>query len=201
VEPSRVITSSLAVANILAKSVPAGSEVFVIGETGLIDALKQKQLIPIVDPEYDGIPQAVVVGVDRGISFPKLCRATLLIRRGVPFYATNPDKTFPTPEGLIPGTGALLAALVAATDVNPVIAGKPSTIMIDLAVERLGTPKQTTLMVGDRLETDIAGGQAAGLPVALVLSGVSTRRQGRAWRPEIDFFADSLTALIDFLYN
>ena len=108
------------------------------------------------------------------------------IRSGVPFYATNPDRTFPTPEGFIPGAGAILAALEAATDVEPIIAGKPSPTLYEFALEKLGTQPEETLAVGDRLETDILGGQRAGLRTALVLSGVTTREEGLAWTPKID---------------
>ena len=141
--------------------------------------------------------QAVVLGIDRQINYNKMREATLLVRRGIPFYVTNPDKTFPTPRGEIPGAGAWASVIVTATGVEPIYAGKPAPALLELARERLGTAKEETLVVGDRLETDIAGGQAAGCPVALVLSGVSTREAGEAWRPEIEVMAEDLGALVE----
>ena len=200
-EPWQVVTSALAVAELLAQRFPQGDEVYAIGEAGLIQALEERGFKPLVEEEVaqSAAPlhiQAVVMGMDRGISYAKLRRAALLIRGGVPFYATNPDCTFPTPEGLIPGAGALVAALAAATDIQPIFAGKPSPALLELALERLGTAKDETLVVGDRLETDIAGGQAIGCPTALVLSGVTRWEAAQAWRPPVDVIAEDLAALV-----
>jgi 4-nitrophenyl phosphatase len=194
-EPWQVVTSSLAVANLLKKRFPERGPVFMVGEDGIKEALFDTGFsIAPVDDTRSAI--AVVVGIDREINFKKLREAALLIRRGSPFYGTNPDLTFPTPEGLIPGAGSFLALLTAATDVSPIIAGKPAPELLELALERLGTPREHTLVVGDRLETDIAGGQAIGCLTALVLSGVSTRSMGEAWSPVIDFIADDLASLV-----
>jgi 4-nitrophenyl phosphatase len=146
----------------------------------------------------DNAPRAqfVVMGIDRGITFDKMREATLLVRRGIPFYATNPDKTFPTPRGEIPGAGAWISVVITATGVEPIYAGKPFPFMTELSLERLGARKEETLVVGDRLETDIAAGQAVGCPCALVLSGVSTREQAQVWSPKIDLVADDLSSLI-----
>jgi len=200
-EPWQVVTSALAVAELLAQRFPQGDEVYAIGEAGLIQALEERGFKSLVEEEaaQSAAPlhvQAVVMGMDRGISYAKLRRAALLIRSGIPFYATNPDCTFPTPEGLIPGAGALVAALAAATDIQPIFAGKPSPALLELALERLGTAREETLVVGDRLETDIAGGQAAGCPTALVLSGVTQREAAEAWRPRVDVIAEDLTTLV-----
>jgi 4-nitrophenyl phosphatase len=147
----------------------------------------------------ENAPQAevVVMGMDRGVSFEKLSEATLLIRKGVRFYATNMDKTFPTPRGEIPGAGAWISVITTATNVEPIVAGKPFPFLMELSLERLGTSKEETLVVGDRLETDIAAGQAIGCPTALVLSGVSTKEQADNWTPGIDNVVDDLTTLIN----
>ncbi len=137
-----------------------------------------------------------MVGIDVQINFEKMREATLLVRRGVPFYATNPDKTFPTPRGEIPGAGAWVSVIVTATGVQPIYAGKPAPYLLELARQRLGTSKMQTLVVGDRLETDIAGGQAAGCPVALVLSGISQRDQVEAWEPRVDLVFEDLAELV-----
>jgi 4-nitrophenyl phosphatase len=123
----------------------------------------------------------------------------MLIREGFPFLATNPDPTLPSPEGLIPGAGSILAALEAATGVKPVVIGKPQPEMYRLAIERMGSSVQETLVVGDRLETDIAGGQALGCPTAVVLTGASSEEEAWAWEPPPDIIASDLTNLVQLL--
>ncbi len=170
-------------------------KIFAIGEAGVMEALRTKgfEVLPL---ERADEAQAVVVGIDRQITFQKMAEAALLIRRGLPFIATNPDKTFPTPRGEIPGAGAWVSVLVTATGREPVYAGKPAPALLELARARLGTSKEATLVVGDRLETDIAAAQAAGLPCALVLSGVSSREQAEAWQPRPDVVAENLEELV-----
>jgi 4-nitrophenyl phosphatase len=195
VEPWQVVTSSQGAAHALAQKFPRGTKVFMIGEDGIQMALEEKgfEVLSVEDAQQ---AEVVVMGIDRGINFQKASEATLLIRRGIPFYGTNPDKTFPTPRGEIPGAGAWLSLITTATDVQPIIAGKPFPFLMDLSLERLGTKKEETLVVGDRLETDIAAGQAVRCPTALVLSGVSTKAQAEAWKPKIDIIAEDLAALI-----
>ncbi len=201
IQPWQVVTSSLALADLLYQinlrelSDLRGLGIFAIGEEGVMKALREKgfELLSVEEAEK---AQAVVMGIDRQINFDKMREATLLVRRGVPFYATNPDKTFPTPRGEIPGAGAWISVVVTATGIEPIYAGKPAPYLLELARGRLGTAKEETLVVGDRLETDIAGGQAAGMPVALVLSGVSRREEGEAWRPGIDVVAEDLGELV-----
>lgn len=185
-------------ASVSRPAVGAGREIYTIGEIGLREALSERGFSVIDESNF---PQArnilaVAVGMDRQFSFAQLRRAALLIRRGAPFYGTNPDRTFPTPEGLIPGAGALLAALEAATEVKPIVVGKPAAHMLELALERLGAQPGETLVVGDRLETDIAGGQALGCPTAVVLSGVTTRAMAQAWRPRVEVIAAHLAELV-----
>ena len=195
-EPWQIITSALASVEVLSKRFPEGGAVFIVGENGLERALAESGFTPITDPDDERVPVAVVGGFDRSVTYNKLRRATLHIRAGVPFYGTNPDRTFPTPQGLIPGAGAILAALEAATGINPIIIGKPEPAMMYMALERLGTTPKETLVVGDRLETDITAGQAAGCKTALVLSGVSNREQAQAWEPAPDFIVEELSTLL-----
>lgn len=195
VEPWQVVTSSQATAHAISKEFPRGTKVFIIGEDGIRTALEEKGF-EIVSMEDAVQAKTVVMGIDRGINFDKVSEATLLIRSGAPFYGTNTDKTFPTPRGEIPGSGAWLSVITTATGVEPIVAGKPSPLLVELALEKLGTGKEETLVVGDRLETDIAAGQAAGCPCALVLSGVSTREQAGQWKPKIDIIADDLASLV-----
>lgn len=195
VEPWQVITSALGVAQMLKGKIPEGALVFVVGEDGVKAALHE-QGFEVANIETAEKAQAVVIGLDRHVNFAKMREATLLVRRGVPFYATNPDKTFPTPRGEIPGAGAWIAVIVTATGVEPIYAGKPFPFLMEMALERLGTKREETLVVGDRLETDIAAGQAVGCPTALVLSGVSTRVQGEAWKPRPSHIVQDLEALV-----
>ena len=195
VEPWQIVTSSHAAAHVVARKFSPGTRIFMIGEDGLRVALEEKgfEILPVEDASR---AEAVVMGIDRSINFQKLAEATLLVRRGVSFYATNPDKTFPTPRGEIPGAGAWYSIIVTASDVQPVVAGKPYPYLMELSLEKLGTASRESLVVGDRLETDIAAGQAVGCPTALVLSGVSTLEQADLWRPKIDFIARDLAELI-----
>jgi 4-nitrophenyl phosphatase len=195
VDERQVITSALGVAQMLKGRIPNGSPVFVIGEEGTTIALRN-QGFEIASIEAAGKSQAVVMGIDHGINFEKMREATLLVRRGIPFYATNPDKTFPTPRGEIPGAGAWISVIVTATGIEPKYAGKPYPYMMEMALDRLGTSREQTLVVGDRLETDIAAGQAAGCPTALVLSGVSTRAQAEAWHPRPSIIVQDLESLV-----
>lgn len=196
VEPWQVITSSQAVSELLVKRFPDRGDVFVVGENGIQQALSEKGF-RLVGPDVAQNVDAVVVAIDREITYQKFKEATLFIRRGAPFYGTNADLTFPTPEGLIPGSGSFLALIQAATGVEPIVGGKPAPYLLELSLERLGTPRDRTLVVGDRLETDIAGGQSAGIPSALVLSGVTTLEMGKSWKPEVDLIARDLASLLD----
>jgi 4-nitrophenyl phosphatase len=196
IKPEQIVTSAICVAHMLGQKFPDRGKVFMIGGDGIRIALEQ-QGFEILSIEHAQEAQTFVMGIDWAITFQKMVEATLLVRRGVPFYATNPDKTFPTPRGEIPGAGAWISVITTATGREPIYAGKPLPYLMELALERLGTRKEETLVVGDRLETDIAAGQAVGCPTALMLSGVSTRERADQWKPKIDIIAESLTDLVD----
>jgi HAD superfamily hydrolase (TIGR01457 family) len=170
-DAAHILTSSLGAALYLKKIRPDGASVYVIGEDGL--------RLPLIDAGFavadEGAAEFVVLGMDRKLTYDKLRRATLLIRAGASFIATNPDTTFPTPEGLVPGAGALIAAVTSATGVRPLVIGKPEPACFEIALEKMGTRAGETAAIGDRLDTDIDGGQRAGLPTILVLTGVTTR--------------------------
>ena len=168
--------------------------IYIIGEQGLIDACSEQGYI---HDEVDA--KAVVAGFDRQLTYEKLKNATLLLRKGLPFIGTNPDLTFPTPQGLVPGAGSILAALTAASDVKPLIAGKPEPIMYQIALERLQLSPSQVLVVGDRPETDIAGAQKIGCHTALVLSGVTNADQASVWRPVPDIISLDLESIIDMV--
>jgi 4-nitrophenyl phosphatase len=170
VRSAEVLTSAQATAGYLASVAPAGARVFVVGQDGLWAALDEAGFT-LVEDEAD----YVVVGMDFAIRYERLARATLLIRAGASFVGTNPDRTFPSEQGIVPGAGALLAFLQAATDVEPTVIGKPGTAMMEQALARMGADATFTAILGDRLETDILAGHRAGLRTLLVLSGVTDR--------------------------
>lgn len=193
IEPAQVATSALGIAFLMAQKHPKGTKVFLIGESGMRSALEEKGF-EVVGVEDAQKAEAVAMGIDRKINFDKVVEAALLVQAGRPFYTTNTDRSFPTPRGEIPGSGAWLAVVTSATGVEPLVAGKPFPYLMELALERLGTAKEDTLVVGDRLETDIAAGKAVGCPTAFVLSGVSKREEAQGWNPTI--IAESLYALV-----
>lgn len=188
----RVVTSATATAHALRAEYPRGTRVFIVGMRGLRDAL-------LADGHFvedDVLPELVVQGADFELTYEKLRRATLHIRGGARYIATNPDRTFPAEEGLIPGAGAIMAALVAATDSTPTVIGKPGPAMFHVAAALLGATPAATLVIGDRLDTDIAGAIAAEMPSALVLTGVSTRAEAEAGPDRPDAIFEDLPALI-----
>lgn len=186
-----VFTSAQATATTLAEEMP-NCRIYVVGEAGLREALLAAGLTLTDDfREAD----TVVVGMDREITYLKLRDAALAIRRGAHFIATNTDRTLPTELGLIPGAGSIVGLLEIATDVQPRIIGKPSAGIMQLGLRRLGTPRELTGAVGDRAETDIIGGQAAGLPTIAVLTGASTAEQFAAMRPPPDWVFEDLGVL------
>lgn len=196
VEPWQVVNSSIAVADYLSKKFPQGGPICVVGERGVIEALNEKGF-HLAQEHEDAL--AVVAGMDRAMSYEKLARAALLIRAGKPYLGTNPDRTFPTPHGLVPGAGATLAFLEAATSVHPTIIGKPEPYLYQFAIARLGVSPAEALAVGDRLDTDILGGQRAGCPTALVLSGVTSAAEAARWKPQPDLILPNLSDLLPLL--
>ena len=167
-EPWQVVNSAQAAASYLKGLYPNGGPVFIVGEDPLKHTLAESGFL-----HDEKQVLAVIAALDRQLTYQKLLQATLFIRAGALFIGTNPDRTLPTPQGLVPGAGAVLAAIETATDQKPLIIGKPSPEMYRLAMSRLGTAPQETLVVGDRLETDIVGAQELGCRTALVLSGAT----------------------------
>ncbi len=195
-DPWQIVTSANGVAATLVKAYPQKGPVYVVGETGVVAAVRDAGFAPITDP-YDDTPAiAVVAGLDRSLTYDKVRRAMFNIGHGARFYGTNPDPTFPMPEGPVPGAGSVLAAIQAASGTEPIVIGKPSPLLFAICAERLQLDKSQLLVVGDRLQTDIAGGQAFGARVALVLSGISTREQADHWNPKPDIIARDLAELV-----
>jgi 4-nitrophenyl phosphatase len=180
--PSEVLTSGQATARFLAKECPLGTRVHVFGMPSLRQAIEEEGFV-LADEDV----AIVVASMDRDVTYEKLKRATLLIRGGARFVATNRDPTYPSQEGLIPGTGSMIAALEVASGVEARAIGKPEPTMFQLAMVQMGAMPETTATIGDRLDTDILGGQRAGLMTICVLSGSSTRAEAEAFGPDFIF--------------
>lgn len=165
-----VVTSAQSAANLLATRVVSGSRVLVVGTDALAAEVQRVGCVPV--RRFDDEPVAVVQGHSPRTGWPDLAEAALAIRAGALWVAANVDRTLPSERGLLPGNGAMVAALRAATDREPVVAGKPQPALLNDALAR-GT-FSAPLVVGDRLDTDIAGANAAGLPSLMVLTGVNT---------------------------
>jgi 4-nitrophenyl phosphatase len=188
--PEQVITSAVATAAYVQRRFPVDTPVYVIGREGIRQALSS--LGYREDPDR---ARLVIVGIDFEVTYQQLKIAALLIREGAEFIGTNGDRTFPTPEGLVPGNGSLLALLQAATDREPVVIGKPEAAMFEVALDRVGATASETLMIGDRLDTDILGAQRAGLRTALVLTGITSPEESSAPGIQADGVFETLADL------
>jgi NagD protein len=164
-------TSALATADFLAEQHPGGSA-YVIGEAGLTTALHEiGYVLTDTDPDY------VVLGETRTYSFEAITQAIRLISTGARFIATNPDVTGPTPDGPLPATGSVAALITKATGVEPYFVGKPNPMMFRSAMNRIHAHSESTMMVGDRMDTDVIAGIEAGLDTILVLTGSTSAEQ------------------------
>lgn len=191
VQPEEVLTSAQATAEFLAASAQIGGRAFVIGEEGLTSAIQAQGFVLVDDAEAD----FVVVGLDRKFNYRKLSIAIRAVLGGAQFIGPNPDTTLPLEDGLWAGAGAFQAAITAATGVQPVIIGKPEPTMLSIGLRRLGCAPGEAAIVGDRLDTDVQGGQRAGLVTILVLTGVSTAEAAALSPVKPDYIVSSLAEL------
>lgn len=177
VSPAQILTSAVATGDYLGARYPADTAVFVVGDDGLRQAMSDRRFRILTVSDILGGQRAdiVVVGFWRQVTYDDFAAATICLKHGAEFVGTNPDVTFPSEWGQLPGAGSFLALLQAATGLEPTVIGKPGRIMFEEALRRLGSTPENTAMVGDRLNTDIAGAKAAGLHTILVLSGIATR--------------------------
>jgi len=193
-EPVNIVNSSQAVVHYLLKQFPSGGNVYVVGEDALVRSLAEAGY-----PYNENDVVAVITSMDRQFTYQKMRQATILVRSGIPLIATNADKTFPTPQGLVPGAGAILVSIEAACGITANIIGKPSPEMYLIAMQRMQATPAETLVIGDRLETDIAGGQQLGCLTGLVLSGVTSPEEASSWRPAPTWIAPDLGALLEMI--
>ena len=203
--PDDVLTSGYVLGFHLAQTAP-GLDLYVVGEENLKEELRgfglrvveefdEQSPLEVIDPQ--GV-NAVVVAFDRTLTYRKLNTAYQALVRGAHFFATNPDLTCPMPGGGIPDAGGTLAALEAMTGRKvELVAGKPSRLMMQVAMQRLNLPPQHCMLVGDRLQTDIAMGKMAGMRTALVLSGATSRSEALRAEPPPDLILETVGEVLD----
>jgi 4-nitrophenyl phosphatase len=193
VAPEEIMTSGTATAIWLTHRYPAGTRVHVFGEDSLRRAMIDNGFV-LADEDVE----VVAASIDWGVTYDKIKRAAVLIRKGAAFVATNLDPTRPTEEGLVPGTGALIAAIATGAQVQPIAIGKPEPTMFEMAVEQMGATPESTATLGDRIDTDIEGGKRAGLHTILVLSGSTDRAEAEAYKESdgLDFLFDDIAELL-----
>jgi 4-nitrophenyl phosphatase len=170
IRPDQIFTSALATGDYLRATYDRGTKIYVVGMEALREAVYGDGYF-----EEAGVNAEVVVsGADFRLIYETLRIACLAIRHGAEYVATNADTTFPTPEGLVPGAGAIVAALVASGGKEPTVIGKPSPVMVERALAHLGVGPHEAVMLGDRLDTDILAGQRANTRTVLVTTGISS---------------------------
>ena len=185
--PGEIMTSAYATALYLKSRGDDSATVLVVGEGGLRDEIAAVGLHVVLPPAGDGV-RYVVVGMDRAFNYASLHTAMSAILSGAEFIASNRDPTFPVENGLLPGGGTIVAAIESAVGFAPLLIGKPETLMVELVLADVECQPAQALIVGDRLDTDIKTGRAAGLHTALVLTGISSaddvRRAPEGMKPD-----------------
>jgi len=185
-EDDQVFTTSMATANYIAEQ-KKGASVYVVGEEGIIEALKEKGM-KLVEEH----PDFLVMGIDRGINYEKLSKACLAVRNGAVFISTNGDIAIPTEQGLLPGNGSLTSVVSVSTQVQPIFIGKPESVIVEQALRVLGVPKEETIMVGDNYDTDILAGINAGIDTLLVHTGVTTKERLKQYKEQPTHVVETL---------
>lgn len=196
IQPQSILTSGETASRILPQHCPPPGPIYVIGSQALRTTLAARGYEFVTSGEE---AHGVVVGFDRQITWNRMAEAALALNAGAFFMGTNPDTSFPSERGLVPGNGAILAALTAATGVEPLIVGKPQVGMYAVTVETLSKPAEQILAIGDRLETDILGGARAGMQTALILTGVSSVADMAQVETKPDYTFQDLPELTEFL--
>lgn len=190
VPADRIVTSSVGAAVHLGATLRPRSRVLVVGEPALRKAIARAGFVLASDNAA-----AVVVGLDRRVTYKKLAMALTALNRGARFIATNPDPMLPTESGLLPGAGSIVAALRYASGREPTVIGKPDPRLLREAMRRIGTRPEHTAMVGDQRSTDIAAGRAAGAFTILVMTGIEANRRAGRGEPRPDLTVDTLLDL------
>ncbi|HEY3333513.1 MAG TPA: phosphoglycolate/pyridoxal phosphate family phosphatase [Capsulimonadaceae bacterium] len=179
-EIDKIFTSAYATAIYLKAHGAVGKTVFIVGQSGIAEELAAVGINTVTVPEQVPYTQIdyVVVGIDRGFTYDKLKYAHACIVRGhAEFIATNRDPTYPVEDGTIPGAGSIVASVATAVGFDPLVIGKPEPHALEAILAVAGASLDEAMMVGDRLDTDIAAGNRVGIATALVLTGVSTTEE------------------------
>lgn len=196
IEPHQIITSAEAAFHYLKENYPSSKTLFIVGSESFRQNAESKGFKVLQDSEPSRA-EIVMVGIDRELTYHTIDMAARRIREGAVFIATNTDATYPSPEGLTPGAGVMVAAIQTASGKDPIIIGKPYPNIYLQALKLMGLKPEEVLCVGDRLETDILGAQNCGFPSAFLLSGVSTAEDLANWSPQPDIIAKDLESLIN----
>ena len=174
-DASKVFSSSTITAAYVKKKYGEGAPIHVVGMPALVETMQMAGFTVYYGETPPSEPvKAVVSGMDRAITHEKIKVAMRLILGGAEFIATNTDSSFPTPEGINPGTGMVIGALIGTTNVQPTVIGKPASEIYLTAMEQIGAVPESTVMIGDRLNTDILGANNAGIQSIVVFSGVTS---------------------------
>lgn len=195
--PEEVFSSAFVTARYLEQRFPQ-SRVYVIGEEGLREEIKRCGLKVVAGNVKEKV-DFVVVGMDRKFSFSKMSSALRFLTRGAQLIGTNPDPTYPTDKGLLPGCGAMISAIETCSGRKALIVGKPSSLIMDFVLSATGFRKEETVLIGDRLDTDIVLGKRFGLFSVLVLTGVSAREDLENSECQPDLVVENLLELKDLL--
>jgi len=170
VGPEHFYTSALATASFLQNQIPNGTA-YIIGEAGLINALYDAGYSSNnIDPDY------VVMGEARSYSYEMIEKAVNLVIKGAKLVGTNPDINGPIENGIAPATKSLISPIELASGKQAYFIGKPNPLMMRIALKKLGTHRENTIIIGDRMDTDIVAGIEAEIDTCLVLSGISTKQ-------------------------
>lgn len=187
VDTEHIISSSIAAANYINEFMP-GKEVFMIGELGLEDALKSRDISITTD-----MAEVVVLGIDRHINYEKLATACLSVRAGATFLSTNSDHAFPSEIGFLPGNGAFTKLVEHSTGVEPIYMGKPQPFMLEFIQKKYGFTKEEMVMIGDNYQTDILTGIHMGIDTVHVNSGVNSTAEVKLQAEQPTYFLESLS--------
>ncbi len=186
-----VLTSSQATVQYLKHG-----SVFFIGEEGL-----QRELENAGMKITDTSPDYVIVSFDRTVTYEKIKKACRLIDAGAKFIATNPDKALRTEEGIVPGTGAIVAAITTGCGREPLVIGKPERLIMDMSLERLGMTCDEVIVIGDGIATDIPAGKKAGMRTVLLLTGVTRREEISASPDQPTWVAEDYKEMTNLFFN
>jgi len=183
---NQIFSSAMATARFMQSQIPNG-KAFVIGESGLTEAIHDVgYILTETDPDY------VVLGETRNYSIESTTKAIRLISNGAHFIATNPDATGPTESGIVPACGAMAALIEKASGISPFFIGKPNPFMMRSALNYLGVHSEGTVMIGDRMDTDIIAGIESGMETILVLSGVTRREEVARYPYQPKYIVESI---------